>query len=130
MLYAHEVVLNELAQGLRPTAEGVDWFEVLSEDDQRKVVHALVLFCGQAHARRRGRVRPSYREVSRHELLNCPTVQCQRYSTRNRSGSPRVIHGGLRTPPAALGRRPTQGRGSGGTSHPCDNSRRSKPLLL
>ncbi len=50
MLYAHEVILNELAQGLRPTAEGVEWFEGLSEDDRRKVVHALVLFCGQARA--------------------------------------------------------------------------------
>lgn len=51
MLYAHEVILNELAQGLRPTAEGVEWFEGLSEDDQRKILHALVLFCGQARAR-------------------------------------------------------------------------------
>jgi hypothetical protein len=49
-LYAHEVVLNELAQGLRPTAEGVEWFEGLSEDDQRKVLHALVEFCWQACA--------------------------------------------------------------------------------
>ncbi|MGW1375660.1 DUF5958 family protein [Streptomyces sp. NPDC002446] len=51
MLYAHEVILNELAQGLRPVAEGVEWFEGLSEDDQRKTVHALALFCGQARAR-------------------------------------------------------------------------------
>ncbi|MFE9099071.1 DUF5958 family protein [Streptomyces sp. NPDC007264] len=50
MLYAHEVVLNELAQGLRPMAQGVEWFEGLSEDDRRKVLHALVLFCGQARA--------------------------------------------------------------------------------
>lgn len=49
-MYAHEVILNELAQGLRPVAEGVEWFEGLSEDDQRKVLHALVLFCGQARA--------------------------------------------------------------------------------
>ncbi|MFI9210664.1 DUF5958 family protein [Streptomyces sp. NPDC053253] len=51
MLYAHEVILNELAQGLRPTADGVEWFESRSEDEQRKVLHALVLFCGQARAR-------------------------------------------------------------------------------
>ncbi|MFC8367549.1 MULTISPECIES: DUF5958 family protein [unclassified Streptomyces] len=51
MLYAHEVILNELAQGLRPMAEGVEWFEGLSEDGRRKVLHALVLFCGQARAR-------------------------------------------------------------------------------
>ncbi|MFI7499134.1 DUF5958 family protein [Streptomyces sp. NPDC049687] len=44
------MILNELAQGLRPVAEGVEWFEGLSEDDQRKVLHALVLFCGQARA--------------------------------------------------------------------------------
>ena len=50
MLYAHEVILNELAQDLRSTAEGVEWFEGLSEDDKRKAVHALVLFCGQARA--------------------------------------------------------------------------------
>ncbi|MEU5198752.1 DUF5958 family protein [Streptomyces scabiei] len=50
MLYAHEVVLNELAQGLRPVVEGVEWFEGLAEDDQRKVLHAPVLFCGQARA--------------------------------------------------------------------------------
>ncbi|WNZ09823.1 DUF5958 family protein [Streptomyces sp. 11x1] len=44
------MVLDELAQGLRPTAEDVDWFESLSEDDQRKVMHALVEFCWQARA--------------------------------------------------------------------------------
>ncbi|WP_435222556.1 DUF5958 family protein [Streptomyces sp. Tue6028] len=51
MLYAHEVILNELAQGRRPSVEGVEWFEGLSKDDQRKVLHALVLFCEQARAR-------------------------------------------------------------------------------
>ncbi|MDX3574582.1 DUF5958 family protein [Streptomyces sp. ID05-47C] len=51
MLYAHEVILNELAQGLKTPAEGVEWFESLSEDDRRKTLHALVLFCGQARAR-------------------------------------------------------------------------------
>ncbi|MGW3828600.1 DUF5958 family protein [Streptomyces sp. NPDC005071] len=45
------MILNELAQGLRSTAEGVEWFESLSEADQRKALHALVLFCGQARAR-------------------------------------------------------------------------------
>jgi hypothetical protein len=50
VLYAHEVVLNELAQELRPVAESVEWFEGLSEDDRRQVLHALVLFCGQARA--------------------------------------------------------------------------------
>ncbi|MEU0370038.1 DUF5958 family protein [Streptomyces sp. NPDC006283] len=44
------MILNELAQGLRSTTEGVEWFESLPEDDQRRVLHALVLFCGQARA--------------------------------------------------------------------------------
>ncbi|WP_432162821.1 DUF5958 family protein [Streptomyces tendae] len=44
------MILNELAQGLRSVDEGVEWFESLSEDDQRKILHALVLFCGQARA--------------------------------------------------------------------------------
>lgn len=50
VLYAHEVILDELAQGLRPTAGDVEWFEDLSEDDQRDVSRILVLFCGQARA--------------------------------------------------------------------------------
>ncbi|MFJ4472847.1 DUF5958 family protein [Streptomyces sp. NPDC089424] len=45
------MILNELAQGLRPVDEGIEWFEGLSEGDQRKVLHTLVLFCGQARAR-------------------------------------------------------------------------------
>ncbi|MFI8346556.1 DUF5958 family protein [Streptomyces sp. NPDC085596] len=45
------MILNELAQGRRPMAEGVEWFEGLSEDDQRKILHTLVLCCGQARAR-------------------------------------------------------------------------------
>ncbi|MFG3347852.1 DUF5958 family protein [Streptomyces sp. NPDC048018] len=45
------MILNELAQGLTPMAEGVAWFEGLPEDEQRKVLHMLVLFCGQARAR-------------------------------------------------------------------------------
>ncbi|MFF1601684.1 DUF5958 family protein [Streptomyces mirabilis] len=50
MLYAHEVSLNELAQGLRPVADGVEWFEGLSDDDQRKALYTLVLFCGDMRA--------------------------------------------------------------------------------
>ncbi|GGW45581.1 DUF5958 family protein [Streptomyces bobili] len=51
MLYAHEVILNELAQGLKSPAEGVEWFESLPEHDRRETLHALALFCGQARAR-------------------------------------------------------------------------------
>ncbi|MET7778805.1 DUF5958 family protein [Streptomyces mirabilis] len=32
-------------------ADGVEWFEGLSDDDQRKALYTLVLFCGQARAR-------------------------------------------------------------------------------
>ncbi|MFJ5048032.1 hypothetical protein [Streptomyces sp. NPDC088719] len=38
------MILNELAQGIRPMTAG------FPEDGQRKVLHALVLFCGQAEA--------------------------------------------------------------------------------
>ncbi|MFJ6528580.1 DUF5958 family protein [Streptomyces longwoodensis] len=60
--------LNELAQGLRPLTDGIQWFEGLSEDDKRGVLRALELFCGQAHAResdvpesiRRSGIRPTH----------------------------------------------------------------------
>ncbi|MFD5284613.1 DUF5958 family protein [Streptomyces rubrogriseus] len=44
------MILNELAQELRSVDEGVEWFKGLSEGDQRRALHALVLFCGQARA--------------------------------------------------------------------------------
>ncbi|MEU0176284.1 DUF5958 family protein [Streptomyces massasporeus] len=44
------VLLNELAQGLRPTARGVDWFEGLDEDEQAAVLRLLCHFCVQARA--------------------------------------------------------------------------------
>ncbi|MGW6981871.1 DUF5958 family protein [Streptomyces sp. NPDC054932] len=50
MLYTHEVILNELAQGLRSTANSIEWFEGLPEDDRRKTLHTLELICGQARA--------------------------------------------------------------------------------
>ncbi|MFZ4129779.1 DUF5958 family protein [Streptomyces cellulosae] len=51
MASAHEVMLNELAQGLRPMADGVEWFEGLAEDEQRRVLRLLIYFCGEARAR-------------------------------------------------------------------------------
>ncbi|MFF9395962.1 DUF5958 family protein [Streptomyces griseoluteus] len=45
------MILNELAQGLKSVDEGVEWFKGLSEGEQRRALHALVLFCGQARAR-------------------------------------------------------------------------------
>ncbi|MFJ6664299.1 hypothetical protein [Streptomyces sp. NPDC091383] len=38
---AHEVVLNELAQGIEPLAEGAEWFEGCSEDDRRDVPESI-----------------------------------------------------------------------------------------
>lgn len=50
MLEEREIVVNELAQGLRPMPQGVAWFESLPEEERRLVVRELVLFCGQARA--------------------------------------------------------------------------------
>jgi hypothetical protein len=44
-----DLLLNELAQGLRPTAWGVDWFTGLPEERQREALDALALWCWQAH---------------------------------------------------------------------------------
>nr|WP_203633737.1 DUF5958 family protein [Streptomyces sp. SID10815] len=43
-------MLNELAQGLRPVAQGVDWFEGLSAVEQFEVLRDLAGFCLQARA--------------------------------------------------------------------------------
>ncbi|MFF3453204.1 DUF5958 family protein [Streptomyces sp. NPDC002730] len=43
-----EIILNELAQGLRPMPEGVAWFENLADEEQRLTLRELSLFCGQA----------------------------------------------------------------------------------
>jgi hypothetical protein len=44
------VRLNELAQGLRPLEQGVDWFEGLGADEQFEVLRDLNGFCIQARA--------------------------------------------------------------------------------
>ncbi|MDG4859025.1 DUF5958 family protein [Streptomyces sp. T-3] len=44
------VMLNELAQGLRPMSQGIEWFEKLSGDVQAAVLRDLVHFCLQARA--------------------------------------------------------------------------------
>ncbi|MGI5259894.1 DUF5958 family protein [Streptomyces angustmyceticus] len=49
-MYEREVVVNELAQGLRPMAEGMAWFAGCPEVEQRLVVRELELFCMQARA--------------------------------------------------------------------------------
>ncbi|MGW3012682.1 DUF5958 family protein [Streptomyces sp. NPDC001219] len=49
-MYEREVVVNELAQGLRPMAEGLAWFAGRPEAEQRLVVRELGHFCVQAGA--------------------------------------------------------------------------------
>ncbi|MFD7466597.1 DUF5958 family protein [Streptomyces tendae] len=44
------VVLNELTQGIRPLAQGVDWFEGLTDTEQFEVLRDLGAFCIQARA--------------------------------------------------------------------------------
>jgi hypothetical protein len=44
-----DLILNELAQGLRPTAWGLDWFQALPEDGRRQALDVLALWCWQAH---------------------------------------------------------------------------------
>ncbi|WP_089224598.1 DUF5958 family protein [Actinacidiphila glaucinigra] len=47
-----EVILNELAQGLRPLPLGVAWFAGLSADEQFEVLRDLAGYCLQARATR------------------------------------------------------------------------------
>ncbi|MGW0652954.1 DUF5958 family protein [Streptomyces umbrinus] len=49
-VHERQVILNELAQGIRPMAEGESWFAVLAEDEQRLVLRELEQFCVQARA--------------------------------------------------------------------------------
>ncbi|WP_406278101.1 DUF5958 family protein [Streptomyces sp. NBC_00191] len=44
------VLLNELAQGLRPLAQGLEWFESLSDQEQSVALRDLYQFCVQARA--------------------------------------------------------------------------------
>jgi uncharacterized protein DUF5958 len=43
------IVLNRLAQSIDPLEEGVAWFNELSEDGRREVLHKLRVFASQAH---------------------------------------------------------------------------------
>lgn len=62
------VILNELAQGHRPVADGIAWFEALPSDWQYDVLWKLAAFCTQAGANsedaaesiRRAGIRPTY----------------------------------------------------------------------
>ncbi|MEX0174407.1 DUF5958 family protein [Streptomyces sp. LMG1-1-1.1] len=45
-----DVLLNELAQGLRPMSEGIEWFDVLGQEEQSEVLLFLRHHCVQARA--------------------------------------------------------------------------------
>ncbi|GAA1287774.1 hypothetical protein Psi02_70320 [Planotetraspora silvatica] len=49
-MYEREVVLNELAQGLRPMSWGVEWFEGLTAEEQSVALWDLSGYCMQAGA--------------------------------------------------------------------------------
>ncbi|MFJ4412803.1 DUF5958 family protein [Streptomyces sp. NPDC088925] len=44
------VILNELAQGIRPLVQGIGWFEGLADTEQFEVLRDLAGFCIQARA--------------------------------------------------------------------------------
>ncbi|MFB4298307.1 DUF5958 family protein [Actinomadura sp. NTSP31] len=62
------VILNELAQGISPIAQGVEWFDGLNDTEQFDALRALAAFCLQARATvddgpesiRRAGIRPTY----------------------------------------------------------------------
>jgi hypothetical protein len=62
------VMLNELAQRIRPVRQGIDWFEGLSDAEQFEVLRDLAGFCIQARATiedgpvsiQRAGIRPTY----------------------------------------------------------------------
>jgi hypothetical protein len=44
------IVLNELAQGVWPLAEGVTWFERSDIDERSLILRSLALYCREANA--------------------------------------------------------------------------------
>ncbi|MFJ3882624.1 DUF5958 family protein [Streptomyces sp. NPDC090077] len=50
MVNERDVLLNELAQGLRPMSEGIEWFDSLGPDEQSVVLLFLRHHCIQARA--------------------------------------------------------------------------------
>jgi hypothetical protein len=63
-----DVILNELAQGLRPMSQGIEWFDGLSPEEQSETLLFLRHHCVQARAViedgpesiRRAGLRPTY----------------------------------------------------------------------
>ncbi|MGW4981911.1 DUF5958 family protein [Streptomyces mirabilis] len=45
-----DVMLNELAQGLRPMSQGIEWFDALSPEEQSETLRFLSQHCVQARA--------------------------------------------------------------------------------
>nr|WSX54176.1 DUF5958 family protein [Streptomyces sp. NBC_00974] len=45
-----DVILNELAQGLRPMPQGIEWFDALGPEEQSEVLLFLRHHCTQARA--------------------------------------------------------------------------------
>jgi hypothetical protein len=45
-----DVILNELAQGLRPMSQGIEWFDRLSREEQSETLLFLRHHCVQARA--------------------------------------------------------------------------------
>ncbi|MFI5555491.1 DUF5958 family protein [Streptomyces sp. NPDC051738] len=45
-----DVILNELAQGLRPMSQGIEWFDGLSREEQSETLLFLRHHCVQARA--------------------------------------------------------------------------------
>ncbi|MFE5512113.1 DUF5958 family protein [Streptomyces sp. NPDC056529] len=45
-----DVILNELAQGLRPMSQGIAWFDALDPEEQSRVLLFLHHHCVQARA--------------------------------------------------------------------------------
>ncbi|MCY0939669.1 DUF5958 family protein [Streptomyces sp. H34-S4] len=49
-MYERDVMLNELAQGLRPMSQGIEWFDALGPDQQSETLWYLHHHCIQARA--------------------------------------------------------------------------------
>ncbi|MER6154155.1 DUF5958 family protein [Streptomyces sp. NPDC001868] len=47
---ARDIMLNELAQGLRPMSQGIAWFDALGPEEQSEALRFLCHHCVQARA--------------------------------------------------------------------------------
>lgn len=95
-MYERAVVLNELAQGIRPVTQGVDWFAGLASEEQFEALRDLAGFCIQARATsedgaesiRRAGIRPTHTPQQCWSRVDGSLTNWQRSSTcRRASGS-------------------------------------------